>query len=100
MDLLKLLGSIVLGTGIAFIFAARVNRLAKTKITTIPYTKQYDINDTPEHYEYNQQKDGSIHEVTPAGDVILLYDKDKEQSVNLTLLENLKKLNFTKGDYT
>ena len=78
-DLLKLLGSIVLGTGIAFIFAARVNRLAKTKITTIPYTKQYDINDTPEHYEYNQQKDGSIHEVTPAGDVILLYDKDKEQ---------------------
>jgi hypothetical protein len=79
IDIVKFLGSIVVGTGIAFIFAARVNRLAKTKITTIPYTKQYEITDTPEHYEYNQQKDCSIHETTPAGDVILLYDKEKEQ---------------------
>ena len=79
IDIVKLLGSIVLGTGIAFIFAAKENRLAKTKITTIPYIKQYDIDDIPEDYEEYQQKDGSIHETTPAGDVILLYNKDKEQ---------------------
>jgi len=79
VGIVKFIGSIVLGTGIAFIFAARVNRLAKTKITTIPYTKQYDINDLPEDYEHNQEKDCSIHETTPAGEVILLYDKEKEQ---------------------
>ena len=79
IDIVKFLGSIVLGTGIAFIFAAKANRLAKTKITTIPYTSEYDINDIPEDYEDYQQKDGSIHETTPAGDVILLYNKDKEQ---------------------
>jgi hypothetical protein len=79
VDIVKFIGSIVLGTGIAIIFTARVNRLAKTKITTIPYTKQYDINDLPEDYEHNQEKDCSIHETTPAGEVILLYDKEKEQ---------------------
>ena len=79
VDIVKFIGSIVLGTGIAFIFTARVNRLAKTKIITIPYTKQYDINDLPEDYEHNQEKDYSIHETTPAGEVILLYDKEKEQ---------------------
>ena len=79
IDIVKFLGSIVLGTGIAFIFAAKANRLAKTKITTIPYTSEYDINDIPEDYEDYQQKDGSIHEKTPGGDVILLYNKDKEQ---------------------
>ena len=44
IDILKLLGSIVLGTGIAFIFAAKANRLAKTKITAIPYTSEYQKN--------------------------------------------------------
>ena len=79
VDIVKFIGSIVLGTGIAFIFAARVNRLAKTKIVTIPYTNKYDINDSPEEYEDNQEEESSIHETTPAGEVILLYDKEKEQ---------------------
>jgi hypothetical protein len=79
VDIVKFIGSILVGTGIAFIFAAKANRLAKTKITTIPYIKQYDIDDIPEDYEEYQQKDGSIHETTPAGDVILLYNKDNEQ---------------------
>ena len=44
-----------------------------------PYTNHYDISDDSEHYEHYQQEDRAIKETTPAGDVILLYNKDKSQ---------------------
>ena len=43
------------------------------------YTSYYDISDDSEHYEHYQQEDGSIKETTPAGEVIILYNKDKNQ---------------------
>lgn len=79
IDIAKFVGYVAIGTGIAFVVVARINRLGKTVLKTLPYTKYYDITDIPEHYEHNQQDDGSIEETTPAGEVILQYNKDKEQ---------------------
>jgi hypothetical protein len=72
---------IVVGGTIVYLYKSKIKKEIVTEIPIIPYTSYYDLIDTPEHYELYQQKDCSIHETTPAGQVILVYNKDTQQFI-------------------
>ena len=78
-DLIKWIGSIVIGTGLAYIYYIRSNNSVIESSYTNTYTNNYNINDDPEEYEEYQKEDHSIHETTPIGDVILLYNDKSQQ---------------------
>ena len=90
IDIVKFLGSIVLGTGIAFIFAAKANRLAKTKITTIPYTTEYDINDIHSIVIYNRGYYSYVQRIIGCSIQLLLgkVDINKEQPNDQLIMQN------------
>ncbi len=69
-----------LALGGAFIYYIKSNvSIINEDTKELSYTSYYDITDDSEHYEHFQEKDSSIKETTPAGEVILLYNNDKNQ---------------------
>ena len=79
LDLIKWIGTIIIGTGLAYAYYIRSNNTVIESSYTNTYTNKYNINDDPEEYEENQKEDHSIHETTPIGDVILLYNDNSQQ---------------------
>jgi|TARA_Y100000992_G_scaffold94559_1_gene60846 hypothetical protein len=73
--------SLLVGGTIYYLYTCKSNKKWIEEKPMISYTSYYDLTDIPEHYEHYQQKDKSIHETTPAGDVIVVYNKDTNQFI-------------------
>ena len=79
IELLKILSSIFLTTVLVFGYGNHFKQDPILTIEDIPYTQLYDLEDFIEEYEEFKEEDNTIHETTPSGDVILLYNKETEQ---------------------
>ena len=79
IEIFKFIGSILLGTGIAVVFVARMHRTSKTIDKPIPFISYYKIDDDINEYEKYIKEDESIEEDTPGGKVFMIYNKDTEQ---------------------
>ena len=78
-DILMYIGyTVVLGGAFIYYIKRNANKIIEDN-TEIPYTSYYDIDDDSEHYEHYQQEDRTIKETNPAGEVILLYNKETSQ---------------------
>lgn len=72
---------IVVGGTIIYLYKCKNKKEIVIEKPIISYTSYYNLTDVPEHYEHQQKKDNSVHETTPGGDVILVYNKDTQQFI-------------------
>tara|TARA_A100001015_G_C14927154_1_gene686865 strand:+ start:738 stop:1373 length:636 start_codon:yes stop_codon:yes gene_type:complete len=72
---------VVVGGTIIYLYKSNNKKEVVIEKPMISYTSYYNLTDVPEHYEHHQQKDGSVCETTPGGDVILVYNKDTQQFI-------------------
>ena len=79
IELLKILSSIFFTSVLVFGYANHFKQEPILTFEDIPYTQFYDLEDFIEEYEEFKEEGETIHETTPSGDVILLYNKETEQ---------------------